>query len=83
MRKRTAMNGQVIVFVVLAAVVGWLAYAYFNDPQPLGERFDNAASALEDGEGGNALEALGNRTRGEQLEDDVENAVAPLNPENR
>ena len=77
------MNGQVIVYLVLAVVVGWLAYGYFNEPTPVGERFDRAASELREGDGGKALESLGNRTRGEQLQDDVQDAVAPLNPENR
>jgi hypothetical protein len=71
------MNGQVIVYVVLAVVVGWLACGYFNEPQPLGERVDSAVSDLQNGEGGKALESLGNSTRGEQLRDDVRDAVAP------
>lgn len=74
------MNGQMILYVVLAVVVGWLGYAYFNEPKPLGERFDRAASELRDGEGGRALESLGNSTRGEQLEDDVRDAVGPEKP---
>jgi hypothetical protein len=74
------MNGQMMIYVVLAVVVGWLAYGYFNGPKPLGERLDRAASELRDGEGGKALESLRNSTRGEQLEDDVQDAVAPERP---
>lgn len=74
------MNAWMVLVVIVAMVVGWLAYGYFQTPTPVGERFDRAASALQDGEGGRALESLGNSTRGEQLQDDVQDAVAPERP---
>lgn len=71
--------------LVIALVIGILAafgaYMYLRQPEPAGERLDNAVDQLKRGNLGEAGDELNNETRGDKLRDDLQDAV-PNQPAN-
>lgn len=65
----------VIIVLVLAVIVALVAYNYFEKPQPLGDRVGNAVNELSVGNTTEALDELGNETRGDKIVDEVKDAV--------
>ena len=65
----------VAVMVALGLVTAVVAYNYLNEPEPVANRMENAADQLGAGRLGEALDELGNETRGEKIQDDVQDAL--------
>jgi len=70
----------ILLAVIVGALLVIIAYGYLSQPQPMSERFDNAASELGDGNIGNALDQMDNQTVGEQIGDNIEDAAQAVSP---
>jgi hypothetical protein len=69
----------VIIVLVLAVVVALVAYNYFEQPEPVGNRVSNAIDQLSNGNVSEAGDELKNQTRGDKMIDQVEDAVGISN----
>lgn len=69
---RTATTVLLVVVALLAAVI---AYNYLTEPRPLEERLDSAAEQLGQGNIGNAIDEVENKTPMEQISEGVNDAV--------
>lgn len=65
----------VIIVLVLAVVVALVAYNYFQQPEPVGDRVGNAIDQLSNGNVREAGDELGNQTRGDKAMDEVKDAI--------
>lgn len=70
----------ILIAIVVAVLIVFIGYTYLNQPQPMSERFDNAASQLGNGNLGEAVDEMGNETRGDKLTDDMNDAVDNVAP---
>lgn len=68
-------NMAALLILVLAVIAGVMVYQQMNQPRTLGDRMDDAMGSLEQGDLGQAVDDLNNRTPAEQMGDAINDAV--------
>lgn len=66
-----------IIALLIVALVAVAGYLYMNQERTAGERLGDSLDALNDGNLGEAVDEMGNETKGDKVIDEMKDAVAP------
>lgn len=68
-------NMATLLVLVLAVIAGIMVYQQMTEPRTMGKRMGDAMHSLQQGDFGQAVDDMNNRTPTDQMQDSINDAV--------